>query len=408
MIVKKIDAKIYNNFVMNNNLKSFYQSVEWYKVKKDEGKKCELLGVFDENKLVGVSLIIYSQILKKYYYAYASRGFLYDYQNISDFKKSLIKYFKSQKAIFLRIDPPIILATYNKELNKELHWESYQLIERLKYFGFKHFGYNMGFETSQFRFVHRLNLKDSFDEQLKEFSKSTKKNMELANFRGVEIKKVGINCLEKAISLFDMTANRKKFLTFRKKFFEDIMNEFQDQANLYLVYINKEKYINNIKDKIQEYKNKLKELELKKQHDHVGIKLKTQDEILKNSIKKYEEELVSAKQLEDFTNIASMLTITKYDEVVSFVSGMDNAYRKFCPKYIMYPEMIKNALNQKLKYVNFLGVKNIFDKNDSDYGMYEIKKGFGGKTIEYIGEFDLPINKVLYFIYKINKVIKRR
>ena len=86
---------------------------------------------------------------------------------------------------------------------------------------------------------------------------------------------------------------------------------------------------------------------------------------------------------------------------------MNDSYRLFCPKYIMYPEMIKEAIDEHLKYVNFLGVKNINDPNDKDHGVYEVKRGFGGETIEYIGEFDLPLNKVMYKMYKfINKLKK--
>ena len=48
-----------------------------------------------------------------------------------------------------------------------------------------------------------------------------------------------------------------------------------------------------------------------------------------------------------------MVIITKYNEVVSFASGMDNLYRKFNPKYVMYPKMINDAINEKLEYVIF-------------------------------------------------------
>ena len=112
--------------------------------------------------------------------------------------------------------------------------------------------------------------------------------------------------------------------------------------------------------------------------------------------------------IKNITYIASMYTITKYNEVVSFASGMDNAYRKFNPKYVMYPKMINDAIEDKLVFVNFLGVKNIFDINDSDYGVYEVKRGFGGKTIEYIGEFDLPLNKVLYYVYNLVRKLKNK
>ena len=47
MILKKIDEKKYEKFVNSSNLSSFYQSVEWYHFKLDEGKHCELLGLYE-------------------------------------------------------------------------------------------------------------------------------------------------------------------------------------------------------------------------------------------------------------------------------------------------------------------------------------------------------------------------
>lgn len=118
MTLKEINEKEYERFVKKSDLSSFYQSIEWYHLKQNEGKKCELLGLFDNDKLIGVSLVVYVKILKKYYYAYASRGFIYDYQNILEFKNALKNYFKNS-IIFVKIDPPIILAKYDKNKEKE-------------------------------------------------------------------------------------------------------------------------------------------------------------------------------------------------------------------------------------------------------------------------------------------------
>ena len=407
MILKKIDEKTYENFVSSSNLSSFYQSVEWYHLKLDEGKHCELIGLYEEDNLVGVSLIIYVKILKKYYYAYASRGFIYDYSNLEEFVASLKEYFKG-KAIFVKIDPPIILNLYDKSGEKEFMLENRQLIERLKYVGFKHHGFNMAFECEQFRFVHKIKLESSYDEQVKLMSKSTRKNIELAKFRGVNIKIAQKDELDMILKFLNMSSERKHFASLNKKFYERLLNTFKDNIKLYLVYIDKKEYINNLDEKIKEEKNKLNDLKIKMEHDNIGRKLKKEEELINNAIKKYIEELKDAQKLKDITYIAAMVTITKYNEVVSFASGMDNLYRKFNPKYVMYPKMINDAINEKLEYVNFLGVKNIFDKNDPDYGMYEVKKGFGGKTVEYIGEFDLPINQVLYYSYKLIKKVKGR
>lgn len=407
MILKKIDEKTYEKFVSSSNLSSFYQSVEWYHLKLDEGKHCELLGLYEEDNLVGVSLIIYVKILKKYYYAYASRGFIYDYSNLEEFVASLKEYFKG-KAIFIKIDPPIILNLYDKSGEKEFMLENRQLIERLKYVGFKHHGFNMAFECEQFRFVHKIKLESSYDEQVKLMSKSTRKNIELAEFRGVNIKIAKKDELDMVLKFLNMSSDRKHFASLNKKFYERLLDNFKDNVVMYLVYINKSEYINNLKEKINDEKNKLKELKIKMEHDNIGRKLKKEEELINNAIDKYTEELNVTKGMDNETFIAAMVTINKYNEVVSFTSGMDNLYRKFNPKYVMYPKMINDAINKKLEYVNFLGVKNIFDKNDPDYGMYEVKKGFGGKTVEYIGEFDLIINYGLYYSYKIIKKLKRR
>ncbi len=407
MILKKIDEKTYEKFVSSSNLSSFYQSVEWYHLKLDEGKHCELLGLYEEDNLVGVSLIIYVKILKKYYYAYASRGFIYDYSNLEEFVASLKEYFKG-KAIFVKIDPPIILNLYDKSGEKEFMLENRQLIERLKYVGFKHHGFNMAFECEQFRFVHKIKLESSYDEQVKLMSKSTRKNIELAKFRGVNIKIAKKDELDMVLKFLNMSSDRKHFASLNKKFYERLLDNFKDNVVMYLVYINKSEYINNLKEKINDEKNKLKELKIKMEHDNIGRKLKKEEELINNVIDKYTEELNVTKGMDNETFIAAMVTINKYNEVVSFTSGMDNLYRKFNPKYVMYPKMINDAINKKLEYVNFLGVKNIFDKNDPDYGMYEVKKGFGGKTVEYIGEFDLIINYGLYYSYKIIKKLKGR
>lgn len=405
MIIKKINEKDYENFVKKSPLASFYQSVEWLKEKQAEGKTCQLVGLYKEDELKGTSLIIYLPILKKYQFAYASRGFIYDYKDIPAFKKALLNYF--QDVVFVRIDPPLILAKYDKELNKEEDVDNYQVINTLKENGFLHFGFNMANEAMQFRFIHRIPLGETYAEQVNLFSKSTKKNMELALFKGVKIEKVNIDRLKEVVSFFDQTLARKNVKGFSLQFYEKLCQEFQGKVTMYLVYIDQDTYLANLDLKIKESEQKLQEVLAKMEHDHVGSKLTKAKELATQAIEKYKEEKKKALTLNKITYIASMLTITKYEEVVSLSSGMDNTYREFCPKYVMYPEMIKTAIEQKLKYVNFLGVKNIFDINDKDHGVYEVKRGFGGETIEYIGEFDLPIKPFIYKLYKLRNKLKK-
>lgn len=338
--------------------------------------------------------------------AYASRGFLYDYKNISDFSLALKKYF-NKDVVFFRMDPPVIMASYNKDMQKEEYRENIELIKKLKNSGFKHYGFNMDFSAMQFRFVNRLQVAESFDAQMLNMNKSTRKNIALSKEKGVRVRKVSIDELDTVYNLFESTKTRKNIDGYSKDFYENIIKEFKDDIVMYLAYIDKEEYIHNLEVKLDQVKDNIFEITKMMEHDNVGAKLTKKLDDAKNAKEKILQELKDAEKLNDITNIASMLSIFKYDEVVSFVSGMDNNYRAFCPKYAMYPEMIKDAIARKIKYVNFLGVKNIFDKNDAAYGVFEVKRGFGGNTLEYIGEFDLPFKKFLYRIYKINENRKR-
>ena len=64
-------------------------------------------------------------------------------------------------------------------------------------------------------------------------------------------------------------------------------------------------------------------------------------------------------------------------------------------------------LFRSYKIFNFGYIKNTDKKN----GNYTFKMGFGGKVYEYIGTYDLVINRYLYniikIIVKINDIAKK-
>ena len=68
--------------------------------------------------------------------------------------------------------------------------------------------------------------------------------------------------------------------------------------------------------------------------------------------------------------------------------------------YKLQEEMIKYAIEKKMNYYDFGGISGNFTPGTPEYGVYEYKRGYGGFVIEYIGEFDLIINKPYYLAYK--------
>jgi peptidoglycan pentaglycine glycine transferase (the first glycine) len=74
-------------------------------------------------------------------------------------------------------------------------------------------------------------------------------------------------------------------------------------------------------------------------------------------------------------------------------------------KWVIINEYAKKGYS----IANHNGISGYFKSNKPYYGLYKYKIGFNGDIFEYIGEFNLVINKYLYFfINKFNFIEKNK
>ena len=128
-------------------------------------------------------------------------------------------------------------------------------------------------------------------------------------------------------------------------------------------------------------------------------------------ITKYQNEIIKATGV--YTKypkeviIGGILIIKNNREIYFFDEAYNKDLEKFYSSHLIKWEIIKKYLNEGYKIFNLGSIKSI-DKKD---GNYTFKMGFGAKVYEYIGTYDLIINRYLYyfakFIVKINEMIKR-
>lgn len=404
MITREISKEEFSKFVTKNRLYNFYQTKEWKELKEKQQVQSLFIGCYENNKLCAASLLVIFPFLKIFKFAYFPRGFITNFYDCKLLKKvtfSIKDYLKKNKFVFFRIDPSIPLNRIQTDTTVVADKEGREIFDTLIKLGYKHYGYNTGFETFQARFNHVIYLNDTYEKTLTTFSKSTRKNIETSYNKGVIVKKGTVLDLKEAYNLFELTADRKNFHSYSYNFYKNMMEFYKEKVTLYMAYIDPKRYKKNSEELLISEKQKLFEIQEKMTHDNVGKKLIQQEELSKRMIVKYENEIEKAEKLgKELILISSLLSIESGNEYISFISGMKNEYREFYPKYAMYNKHINDAIDKKLKIVNFFGVKGIFDPKDKDYGIYEIKKSFGGETLEYIGQFDFPINK---FLYNINK-----
>lgn len=85
-----------------------------------------------------------------------------------------------------------------------------------------------------------------------------------------------------------------------------------------------------------------------------------------------------------------------------------NEHRNLQASHLMQWEMIKWAKAFGCRVYDFRGVSGELDPDNPLYGLYRFKEGFGASLKEYVGEFDLILNRPLYRLWQTALKIHQR
>ena len=363
MELKKIDEKTYLAFALKNPYISIYQLPEWGKLKEENGWISHLVGLYENDTLKGVSLLLEKPTPIRKSLFYAPRGFLLDYSEsnlLKEFTQEVTSYVRKNNGFLLKCDPNVIYATRdaNGENQKVLNEEIFQEFIRL---GYKHLGFTKNFETLQPRNLCRFSLKETYEETLASFSKNTRKNIEKYAHMGVEIRVIEPDEVDLFVSLLQETADKKHFVIRPVSYYKKMYELMRDYLKYYVVYIDPNKYYEFVSGELKQAKDDLIKLEAEMKKINIGEKIRKKHQEYENKVKKLEEKLLEAKKIKDGgvpINIGALMSVFVGDEGITFMSGTSNLYKEFGPKYVFYNEHIKECLKQKKKYCNFYRFKS--------------------------------------------------
>ncbi len=405
MILKNVDAKTYKDFALKSPYISIYQVPEWGELKEQTGWVRHLLALYDQDKIVGVTMLLEKKLPLKLSLFYAPRGYLIDVDNFSllkEFHTHIVNYIKKHHGFLLKVDPNVCYAIRNSDGVLETK-PGENAFYNFKKLGFRHLGFTENFETLQPRFLCRIKLQNTYDETLNSFAKSTKKNIMKTIDMGVRVKKIGPDDIEMFTKLLNDTAEEKNFIVRPASYYKRQVELMPEYTTLYLAYIDTNLYYNYVWHSLENAQKDLNVLTSQMKKINVGAKIKRKEEELKKKVVKLNKELNDAKSLQKRSkeiNIGALMSIFIGDEGITFMSGTNHLYKEFNPKYAFYNEHIKDSLSKHLKYVNFYGISGDMNHNGKYYGIYEMKKGFNPEIIELLGEFDYVLNPFVYYSYK--------
>lgn len=396
----------FDTFAKKHKYRNFYQTSSYAKVMKTEGYDYHYLGFLNNsNTLIGASLIIYKKVWLNYKFAYAPYGFLLDYTNndlIEELTVKLKKLLLKQRFIYLKINPLIHCAerkkdgqiiSYNPEING--------ILEVLKNNGYIHHGFNKFFENKKPRWTAITKLTTSNDKIYYKLTKQTRNKINKANRSGVDIYKATHEDLE---TLYEFIKRKQRKSL---KYYQAILDNFGEDAEIYLAYINPEKYVKLSKEAYEKELNKNEEYN--QQLQDKSIKGKNVTKVINTKMESdkklgiYKENLVKATAIfQDYPDgiIIGGALIVKYDKGANLIiEGFDKRYSDYNPNYLLKWELIKQFNNDGYNYFNLNGIAGEFNEKNKYSGLNEMKLGFNASAVEYVGEFDLIINKTVFNIY---------
>lgn len=415
MELREIDETLFKNFTEHHKYGTFLQSLEEKKLKETYGNKCYLVGLFQDNTLVGTSMILEIPTKLKRPLFYLPRGFVTDYEKeeyVKSFTEELIKFVKEKHGLEFIIDPYIIYDVRNSDGSEGEKNE--KIIPFLKQLGYQHFGFNLNFEASQVRFMYRINVYPTYEEMVNTFSKSTRKHLEEVDEKCVHTRIAKKEELNTVVSLLKASAENKHFEYRSVSYYENMMDAFQDKMTIYISSIDFKEEAQKLKGLLKEAEKTLEDVHLEMSKVNVGSKLLKKEELAKNRILKLQKEqrknLEYQKQYGDTLDIGTLVSMRSHDEYITLSSGMLPEFRSYNPKYAMYKRHMMDAVKEGFTYVNFYGISGDFNPKSELYGIYDLKRGFNGNVIELIGEFRYPVSKIdsfYHFLLKVKEKIKK-
>ena len=391
---KEITMFEFDEFAKNHSLKNLYQTSNYAILKTEEGYDYEYLGYFENSKLVVATMILYKHITITSRYAYAPRGFIMNYDDISllrDFSFKLKKYVNKKKIVFLKIDPLLIMKELDSKTKNIIYQNNSSIIKTFIDLGYKKLKDNLYFESQLPRFEAVINLKD-FD--FSKISKNTRNKVNNSLKKGLYLIKGTREDIDIIYNFIKHKNNKSK------KYYNDVFKSFDnnDLIDVFLVKVDYEAVMNTAK------KNYENELTLNAMFNEMLKKRTTTSNYNKKinsdrNLTRYKNQIMEASkkysdnELEKY--IAGAIVIKTQNKVSIYCSGYDKAYKRFNPNYFLYYSII-NYYKDSYNYLELNGITGDFSNNNPYYGLNQFKCGFNPRIYEYIGELDLVINEKVY------------
>jgi lipid II:glycine glycyltransferase (peptidoglycan interpeptide bridge formation enzyme) len=364
LAVRPISSAEHLAFVAARPSASFLQCPSWAAVKSEWGS--ESLGWYDDagdpGVLVGAGLVLLRQVPRvKKFLAYLPEGPVLDWAAASDdldgWLMPMVAHLKERGAFGVKMGPPVARRRWSAATVKAAIADGGaarladvppdatdalgdRVVAGLDRLGWRAPDGESGFGAGQPQYVFQVPLDGrAEDELLKGFNQLWRRNIKKADKLGVAVRQGDESDLPAFHALYLETAQRDHFtgrpLSYFRQMWTAMRAEDPDRIRLYLA--------------------------------------------------EHEDDLVAAT------------TMVRVGEHAWYSYGASStAKRDVRGSNAVQWAMLRDAKAAGATVYDLRGITDTLAEDDPHFGLIQFKLGTGGEAVEYVGEWDLPLNKVLF------------
>lgn len=408
MDIKEIKPEVFSEYAKNHILKNFFQTKEYGDLMKHSDFSVMYVGAYHKGLIVGASLILYKSIGPNMKYGYAPRGFLVDFYDealLKMFTKKIKEYFLMRGFAFIKINPEVTYSVVNfDDKSKLVNSKSKDLVLRLKELGYDKLRDNLYFESLLPKYTPVINL------PIYDFSVLDEKlinNMKDAEISGISMSIGNEEDIEKFYSF--VNDKESKTSTYYKFFYKEFKKS--DMVDLLMVNLNYETYVKYLQKQYiveQETNDALNRQFEMTPNDAALYAKKTRSDDIMNRIS---ADMALANQRMQENNPKEVLGaafVVKYEgRVTIIISGYNKDFQGIDVKSYIFYKIIEEYKKAGYLYLDLYGITADFTDNNPYKTLNDFKLKFKPTVYEYIGEFDLIVNKPFHqLLWSTNQIQK--
>ena len=404
MKIVELKSEEFNDFSQEHALGTYCQSSLYAKIMQEAGYNIQYIGMQDnEGELVAASLILYKKIGFFQKYAYAPKGFLINYDDkelLETFTTIISKYYKKRGFVLIKINPEIIIGNLNTQTLKMEYNEKLELVDTLKSLGYKRRKEVSAFDLLMPKLSAFISLKDF---KLNDADRKLRTKVKSSQDKGLVLETGSADNID--ILYGFIKEQEKKPLRYFKRYYNIFKKE--EKIDLVICKVDYETFLENTKNKYQEEldRNAIYNDKIKSDPSDKNMSEKMNSDKIIIELKKDLVEATEGLKTKKVAYIAAAL-IVKFKNKLSIVyNGYDPKYKDLYPSHFMYNEIIERYKDE-YDYLDIGGIAGEFDPGNKYYGSDKFKLKFNPQIVEYIGEFDLILNKLAFKGLEGNKALE--